>query len=99
MNNSFQAIEPKTANVEAKAALDIVQAAFGGTPNLMKMLAAAPNVLTGIMALNQAVNSGELETSLVEQIALLTSGINQCEYCVAVHVYVGQQTDSVAPNY
>jgi uncharacterized peroxidase-related enzyme len=89
--STFHPVEPQTANAEAQAALDVVQAAFGGTPNLMKMLAIAPNVLTGIMALNQAVTSGELETSLVEQVALLTSAINQCEYCVAVHVHVGQQ--------
>jgi uncharacterized peroxidase-related enzyme len=96
--NSFQPIEPQTANAEAKAALDIVQAAFGGTPNLMKMLATAPQLLTGVMALNQAVNSGDLETSLVEQIALLTSGINQCEYCVAVNVFVGQKNGLSRPE-
>jgi uncharacterized peroxidase-related enzyme len=58
---------------------------------LMKMLAIAPNVLKGVMAFNREVNSGELETVLVEQVALLTSGIDRCEYCVAVHVHVGQQ--------
>jgi uncharacterized peroxidase-related enzyme len=57
---------------------------------LMKMLAVAPNVLKGIMALNQEISGGELGTALVEQVALLASGINQCEYCVAVHVHVGQ---------
>jgi uncharacterized peroxidase-related enzyme len=88
----FNPIEPEIADVEAKAALDIVHAAFGGIPNLMKMLAIAPNVLNGIMSLMQEVTSGELETSLFEQIALLTSAINQCDYCVAVHVHVGQQT-------
>jgi uncharacterized peroxidase-related enzyme len=96
--NTFQPIEPQTAPPEAKAALDIVQTAFGGTPNLMKMLAAAPQLLTGVMALNQAVNHGDLETALVEQIALLTSGINHCEYCVAVHVYVGQQNGLSRPE-
>jgi uncharacterized peroxidase-related enzyme len=89
--SAFNPVDPKTANPETKAALDLVQAAFGGIPNLMKMLAIAPNVLQGIMAFNREVTSGELETQLVEQIALLASGINQCEYCVAVHVHVGQQ--------
>jgi uncharacterized peroxidase-related enzyme len=89
--STFHPVDPKTADTDAKAALDLVQAAFGGVPNLMKMLAIAPNVLKGIMAFNQEVTSGELETSLVEQVALLASGINQCEYCVAVHVHVGQQ--------
>jgi uncharacterized peroxidase-related enzyme len=89
--STFNSIDPKTANADAKAALDLVQSAFGGIPNLFKMLAIAPNVLKGTMAFNQEVTSGELETSLVEQVALLASGINQCEYCVAVHVHVGQQ--------
>jgi uncharacterized peroxidase-related enzyme len=89
--STFNPVDPSTANPDAKAAFDLVQNAFGGIPNLMKMLAIAPNVLRGIMAFNQEVTHGELETSLVEQVALLASGINQCEYCVAVHVYVGQQ--------
>jgi uncharacterized peroxidase-related enzyme len=96
--SNFHPVNLQNATPEAKTALDIVQAAFGGTPNLMKMLATAPNVLTGIMALNQAVNSGELETALVEQVALLTSGINQCDYCVAVHVHIGQQNGLSRPE-
>lgn len=89
--STFNPVEPKNADADAQVALDIVQTAFGGIPNLMKMLAIAPNVLSGIMTFNQEVTSGDLEPSLVEQIALLTSAINQCEYCVAVHVQVGQQ--------
>jgi uncharacterized peroxidase-related enzyme len=89
--STFNPVDPKTANTDAKAALDLVQSVFGGIPNLMRMLAIAPNILRGIMALNQEVTGGELETALVEQVALLASGINQCEYCVAVHVHVGQQ--------
>jgi uncharacterized peroxidase-related enzyme len=89
--STFNPVDPKTADADAKVALDLVQAAFGGIPNLMKMLAIAPNVLKVTMAFNQEVTGGELETSLVEQVALLASGINQCEYCVAVHVHVGQQ--------
>jgi uncharacterized peroxidase-related enzyme len=89
--SAFNPIDPKTADTETKAALELVQTAFGGIPNLMKMLAIAPNVLRGIMAFNNEVTHGELETSLVEQVALLASGINQCEYCVAVHIHVGQQ--------
>jgi uncharacterized peroxidase-related enzyme len=89
--STFNPVDPKTADADAKAALDLVQTAFGGIPNLMKMVAIAPNVLKGIMAFNQEVTSGELATSLVEQVALLASGINQCEYCVAVHVHVGQR--------
>jgi uncharacterized peroxidase-related enzyme len=89
--STFQPIVPQAADAETQAALDLVQAAFGGTPNLMKMLAIAPNVLTGVMSLNQALVTGDLGLALMEQVALLTSGMNQCDYCVAVHVQVGQQ--------
>jgi uncharacterized peroxidase-related enzyme len=90
--SKFHPVDPKTASPDAKSALGLVQNAFGGVPNLMKMLAIAPNVLSGIMAFNQGVTGGELETVLVEQVALLASGINQCDYCVAVHVHIGQQS-------
>jgi uncharacterized peroxidase-related enzyme len=89
--NQFDPVDPQTASAEAKIALDRVQASFGGTPNLMKMLARSPDLLNGVVALNQAVTSGDLAPALVEQIALLASGINQCEYCVAVHIHIGQQ--------
>lgn len=89
--SAFNSVQPEAANVEAKASLDIVHAAFGGIPNLMKMLANSPNVLRGIMSLSQEVASGEIETSLFEQVALLTSAMNNCDYCVAVHFHVGQQ--------
>jgi uncharacterized peroxidase-related enzyme len=91
MMSIFHPVDPNNADADTKASLDLVQAAFGGIPNLMGMLAIAPNVLKGAMVLNKAVTTGELEASVVEQIALLASGINQCEYCVAVHVQVGQQ--------
>jgi uncharacterized peroxidase-related enzyme len=96
--NQFHPVDPQTASAEAKVALDRVQATFGGTPNLMKMVAIAPDLLNGVVALNQAVTSGDLAPALVEQIALLASGINQCEYCVAVHVHVGQQMGISRPE-
>lgn len=86
----FSSINPDTATGEYQKALNIVHNAFGSVPNLFRMVAISPNVLQGIMAFNQQVTNGELEPKLVEQIALLASGINQCEYCVATHVYIGQ---------
>jgi uncharacterized peroxidase-related enzyme len=91
ITQSFQSVEVESAQGEAKAALQDVQSAFGGIPNLMKKVAVSPKTLKGVMTLNHAVNSGVLEPALVEQIALLTSSINRCDYCVAVHVQVGQQ--------
>ncbi len=89
--SDFISIDPSTATGDTKDALNLVEAAFNSVPNLMRKIAASPGTLKGVMTLNQAVNHGALSLTLVEQIALLTSRLNQCEYCVAVHVQVGQQ--------
>lgn len=87
----FEPVEYLEANEIQKAALDQVQAVFGGTPNLLKMLANAPGILQGYLKFNDALTSASLSPALVEQIALTVSGSNACEYCVAVHVMIGGQ--------
>jgi uncharacterized peroxidase-related enzyme len=41
--------------------------------------------LDGFLALNAGVNSGKLGPKNVKMIILLTSQLNDCEYCVAAH--------------
>jgi len=41
--------------------------------------------------LNKEVNSStELDIKLTEQVAMLTSALNRCDYCVNVHMKVGE---------
>lgn len=87
----FTQIDPKTATGETKQALDEAVAQFGGVINLFKVSAHAPNVLQGILALNKEVaRSTELDARLMEQVAMLTSALNRCDYCVNVHMKVGE---------
>lgn len=88
---NFNSVEPGAGSEEAEAALKVVEETFGAVPNLMKMIAAAPNVLQGIMGFNNSVASGGLSSALSERISLRTSALNGCKYCVAVHVLVGEQ--------
>ena len=88
--SSYELVDPSSASEEQQAVLAQVQAGFGGLPNLFRMVANAPNVLRGILAFNQEVSSGELTKAEIEQVALLASAMNGCEYCVAVHVKVGE---------
>ena len=90
-NALFPTVGKEDASQEAIKALDSVESAFGGIPNLMKKVASSPGVLNGIMSLNNEIMSGCLPSDLIEQIALFTSFKNGCDYCVAVHVQVGQQ--------
>jgi len=91
--SKFEQVDPKTASSEAKEAFNEATAQFGGVINLFKVIGSAPNVLKGILALNKEVgSSAELDGKLTEQVAMLTSALNRCDYCVNVHMKVGEGT-------
>ncbi len=91
MMSRFEQVDPKAATGNTKEAFNEVTAQFGGVINLFKVIGSAPNVLKGILALNKEVcSSDELDGKLIEQVAMLTSALNRCDYCVNVHMKVGE---------
>jgi len=89
--SGFTQIDPDTATGETRQAFDEAAAQFGGVINLFKVAGHAPNVLQGILALNREIaRSTELDMKLMEQVAMLTSALNRCDYCVNVHMKVGE---------
>jgi AhpD family alkylhydroperoxidase len=84
-------IDPADATGATKAAFDEAKAQFGGVINLFKIAGNAPNVLSGLLALNRELgSSSELDGKLTEQVAMLVSALNRCDYCVNVHMQVGK---------
>ncbi len=87
----FEQVDPRAVTGNAKEAFDEADAQFGAVINLFKVIGIAPNVLKGILVLNKEVSSSdELDDKLTEQIAMLTSALNRCDYCVNVHMKVGE---------
>jgi len=87
----FEQINPKIATGDTKEAFDEATAQFGAVINLFKVAGNAPNVLKGILSLNKELGSStELDGKLIEQVAMLTSALNRCDYCVNVHMKVGE---------
>lgn len=87
----FDAINPEKATGEALTALNEAKSQFGNAINLFKVAANAPNVLNGILAFNKALsNDIELTHAEIELVAMLTSALNHCDYCVNVHMQVGK---------
>lgn len=83
-------IDPNVASGATKEAFDEAVRQFGGVINLFRVAGNAPNVLKGFLALNQHVNDGiELNGKQIEQVAMLVSALNSCDYCVNVHMKVG----------
>lgn len=85
----FSAIDTEKVNSELQQQFQQVQATFGGIPNLMKMFANAPDTMTAFTQFYANLTQGSFSQKDIEQIAIPVSASNSCEYCVAVHFFIG----------
>jgi uncharacterized peroxidase-related enzyme len=83
-------LDPAVADGKAKELLGIVKSKFGTIPNALKTMALAPSVLEGYLALNNALSKGVLSALIREQIALVVSQTNGCDYCLSAHSLTGK---------
>lgn len=90
MNQRIQAIDPATAQGQAKRQLDGVAAQLGSVPNIFKTLAQSPAVLKGYLNFSGALAGGTLDAKLREQIALTVAGSNGCDYCASAHSFLAR---------
>ncbi|MBF8161931.1 carboxymuconolactone decarboxylase family protein [Ectopseudomonas hydrolytica] len=73
----------------SRAALEGIQKGLGFIPNAFKTLAHSPAALNGYLGLAQALGKSSLSASEREVIALATSEVNGCDYCLAAHTFFG----------
>lgn len=83
------ALDPTEATGTAADLLAGVQASLGTTPNMMRVMANAPAVLDGYLALSAALGRGRLNAGTRERIAVGVADANDCDYCLAAHSYLG----------
>ena len=62
-----------------------VEGSLGLVPNMFRCMGNSDVGLDGFLALNAGLGSGKLGPKNVKMIILLTSQLNDCEYCVAAH--------------
>ncbi|MEN9866974.1 MAG: hypothetical protein RL748_2564 [Pseudomonadota bacterium] len=84
------ALNPSDAPANAQPLLAAVEKKLGIVPNLFKTFAHSPAVLASYLAQTEALAGGVLRASLREQIALVTAGTNQCDYCASAHTLLGK---------
>jgi len=82
------------ANTPAVSAtlLEGVQKKLGMVPNLFKTIAHSPAALKFYFGQGEALATGKLSAGLRHQIALVTSGVNNCDYCASAHTLMGKGT-------
>ena len=89
----MQRIQPLDAGAtptESQSLLAAVQKKLGLTPNLFKTLAHSPTGLGFYLQQSQSLASGTLSAPVREQLALLTAGVNACDYCASAHTLLGK---------
>ncbi len=84
-----QLVARETATGKTRELLDTVHAAFGGVPNIAKVLANSPAALEAFLQFNGALGGGVLGTKLQDQLKLATSEANACDYCKAALCAIG----------
>ena len=83
-------MEINSADTEASALLTSVKQAIGCVPNIIATMANSPAVAKAYLAFTQALSTGALNARLREQIALVVSEQNGCDYCIAAHIQLGK---------
>lgn len=75
----------------SRPALEGLQKGLGFIPNAFKTMAHAPAALNGYLALAQSLGKSSLSAAEREVVALATSEINGCGYCIAAHSFFGEK--------
>jgi uncharacterized peroxidase-related enzyme len=68
--------------------LDAVEKKLGVVPNLFRLVALSPAALQGLLGLNGALGE-TLDVKTRERIALAVAQVNECDYCLSAHTYLG----------
>lgn len=87
-----QSISPEKASSKVKPLYDALQKKLGRIPNIFLNMGNSPAVLKAYFALSEAAGETTLSPMLREQIALVVSQANQCQYCLSAHSAIGKAT-------
>ena len=81
----------------SKASLAAVHQQLGVVPNLFRLIANSPAVLTGFLGLSASL-SKTLDVKTRERIALAVAQVNGCDYCLSAHTYLGLNVAKISPD-
>lgn len=88
----IQPVTPEKAPAETKEVYATIEQKMGKVLNIFQNMGNSLPVLKGFLALNEAANQTKLTPKLREQIALVVSQANDCNYCLSAHSAVAHAT-------
>jgi len=88
----IRAISYEKAEPAAREIFESYQRDRGNIPNMFRTVAYRPEILRTMIAhFRSVMETGSVGIKLKELVAIRTSQINHCEYCVASHSYIAQR--------
>jgi len=79
-----------SAPAASQPLLEAVGEQLGVVPNLFRLVANSPAALEGYLGLSNALARGSISAATGERIALAVAEINNCDYCLSAHTYLGK---------
>ena len=79
--------DAETTPEAARPVLDAIEQQLGVVPNLYRLMANSPQVLSGFTAFAGAL-AKTLDLKTHERIALAVAQVNGCDYCLSAHTYL-----------
>jgi uncharacterized peroxidase-related enzyme len=84
------------APAESQEMLNAIAKQLRFVPNLFRTASISPSALTGLLNFRTAI-FGALDTKTLTRIALAVSQINECQYCLSLHTYLGMNYSGLSP--
>jgi uncharacterized peroxidase-related enzyme len=81
----------RNASSRTRELLGAVQKSMGMVPNMISTMAQSPAVLQAYLGFNQGLTKGSLPDALRQEISLVVSETNQCNYCLSAHTFLGSK--------
>jgi len=87
---TLQPLSFEEANVDSQAIFTNLKSKIGMVPNLYATMGVSDKLLGGFLNFAETIKSGEFSSREYEAIALATSQVNGCAYCLSAHTALGK---------
>ncbi len=79
----------RNANPKTRELLAAVEKNMGMVPNMIATMGQSPAVVQAYLRFNQTLAGGSLPVALRQRISLAVSEVDQCDYCLSAHTFLG----------
>ena len=88
--NTLKSLSTEEANKDSKAIFNTIKSNIGMLPKLYAAMGHSDKLLSGFLNFQETIKSGEFTNKEYEAIALATSEVNSCAYCLSAHTALGK---------